>query len=556
MDDFNKNNVLERKKIGAFYTPSKISRLLSNWAVRHKSDYVLEPSFGGCGFLESLRDRFDELGASRPSERLFGCDTDEAAFQHLKEKISPRNGTQRFILGDFLSLTPDNFPKHAFDVVVGNPPYISLHNMTISQKKEAVRAMKSGGFDLGGKASLWAYFILHALQFIRIGGRIAWLLPGSFLHTDYAKYIHQIFESNFERVIALSLRERLFLPEGAEESTVIVLAEGWGKGPAKFGIEFQYIHSMGDLTNIINSWPVQTHVGRLENRSLSSLLPKATYFALKKMKEEQNSKLLGDIAHIGIGIVTGSNNFFLLNNKLARENNLPFEVLRPIFTKFHQVNSLQLRKSVFKQLIINNERCLLLDTRGNNENDEAIQKYLETFSNIENVATFRKRSVWHQPDDGRIPDAFFSYMSTFGPRIVINSAKTTCTNSIHRVYFVNKISYDQKMLIAISLLSSFSQLSAEIEGRVYGSGVLKHEPNDAKRIALLLPSNIPSKDIRKTSSEINNLLKKGNKKKVGIIADRFLLNAIGNDKSGIFSDFRKHIDILQELRHKARQRNA
>ena len=37
--------------------------------------------------------------------------------------------------------------------------------------------------------------------------------------------------------------------------------------------------------------------------------------------------------------------------------------------------------------------------------------------------------------------------------------------------------------MCLSLHSSYSQLSAEFEGRQYGSGVLKLEPSEAKRVA-------------------------------------------------------------------------
>ncbi|WP_108944126.1 hypothetical protein [Shewanella halifaxensis] len=43
-----------------------------------------------------------------------------------------------------------------------------------------------------------------------------------------------------------------------------------------------------------------------------------------------------------------------------------------------------------------------------------------------------------------------------------------------------------KLAIAVSMLSTYSQFSAEVEGRVYSSGVLKIEPSAGKKIKVLL----------------------------------------------------------------------
>ncbi|MCV5803351.1 SAM-dependent methyltransferase, partial [Escherichia coli] len=68
--------------------------------------------------------------------------------------------------------------------------------------------------------------------------------------------------------------------------------------------------------------------------------------------------------------------------------------------------------------------------------------------------------------------------------------RVNCTNSVHRVFFNKGVSFLRKKAISVSLLSSFSQLSAELQGRAYGSGVLKLEPSAAKRIQFLLDDNL------------------------------------------------------------------
>src|SRR5258708_27180660 len=88
-----------------------------------------------------------------------------------------------------------------------------------------------------------------------------------------------------------------------------------------------------------------------------------------------------------------------------------------------------------------------------------------------------------------MPDATLTYMNHHGPRIVLLDRSTTCTNTLHRLWFDPK-STVMPELIALSFLTSFSQLSAEREGRFYGGGNLKIQPKRAPRLKFVIPQKI------------------------------------------------------------------
>jgi adenine-specific DNA-methyltransferase len=205
----------ERRKIGAYYTPQGVADVLSEWAIRSANDIILEPSFGGCGFLESSANRLKAIGCTEPSAHLNGCDIDKHAFHVLRTRLSLTELSGHFILGDFLSLHCDAFEGKAFDVAIGNPPYIRHHHI-IGAQKARVRGLRDRMLPtMSLQASLWAYFILHACEFIKIGGRTAWVLPYSFAHAYYAKPLRDYMYANFSAVTVIALDERLFESEGA-----------------------------------------------------------------------------------------------------------------------------------------------------------------------------------------------------------------------------------------------------------------------------------------------------------------------------------------------------
>jgi hypothetical protein len=92
----------------------------------------------------------------------------------------------------------------------------------------------------------------------------------------------------------------------------------------------------------------------------------------------------------------------------------------------------------------------------------------------------RNREPWYCVPDVRVPDAFLSVMSTNGPRLVGNSARCVCSNSIHAVSLMNGVGVG-------ALLSAWrhplTQLSCEVEGHHLGGGMLKVEPIEARTVA-------------------------------------------------------------------------
>jgi adenine-specific DNA-methyltransferase len=94
----------ERRKFGAFYTPERLSEILSAWAIRNSRDTILEPSFGGCGFLQSARDALLNAGSKEPRNQIFGCDIDPVAFEYLAAVFGMPVDLRRFVVNSRVKL--------------------------------------------------------------------------------------------------------------------------------------------------------------------------------------------------------------------------------------------------------------------------------------------------------------------------------------------------------------------------------------------------------------------------------------------------------------------
>lgn len=542
----------ERRKIGAFYTPEPLSQILSDWAVRSPADFILEPSFGGCGFLQCAQGRLVELGCMEPRKQIYGCDIDPVAFDYLANVFQAPVDLSRFSQTDFLEVSPGGEWPETFSVILANPPYIPYQEL--GKERRQVLSSTSWLIDgVAGRASLWAYFLTHSLSFLAKDGRMAWVLPGAFLQADYAKPIRTFLADAFGRVAAIVIRERIFLDVGADEETVILLADGYQASPAGH-IELGQVETLDALRQLIADWGNGKWAGKkFDLRPAALNLSQSESDILSRMECLPDCKSLGDVASVQIGLVTGANEFFVLGNDGLEDAGLLEQDCTPILAKFIAAPGVSFSLTDHLSFLAGGGSGYLVNSDGQCGNDR-IQAYLETFplERRAETSTFKKRKIWSKPDDGRVPDAFFPVMHHWGPRLVLNPYGFTNTNTIHRVYFPEAVDDVSRKLIAISLLTSFSQLSAELVGRRYGSGVLKHEPREAEKIRILFPK-LGRVAIEKAFDAVDRDLRAGNRERAMGRADKLIFAASKlDDREAVSTALRRALEHIRQNRRPRR----
>lgn len=519
------HSITHRRKIGAFYTPLSVTTALCEWGVRAKDDVIFEPCFGGCTFLEASIARLQELGQENPEKNLYGCDMDPLAFQYLKTRLAIETIPSHFAECDFLALFPEDTGHQLVDFVVGNPPYIRHSNFDVGQKKAVEFWQNRYGVRLNGRSSLWAYFIMHSLHFLKSGGRVAWVLPGSFLTAKYAAKVREDIAKKFVRVSVITLIERLFISEGTEELTIILLAEGFNMNESPASIETKCIDRLTGLKEFLVNWntaesgckrePMPFHIG-------SGMVPREALSLMAELSKDVRVETLGSLTTIQIGLVTGNAKYFIKSTEGWQSADIERKYLRYIVPRSRWVRGISLSEKDTHEHEVIGSPCLTLDC-SDNTRAPSIQKYLDLYDKkeLEKNSTFARRPLWYQFSDDKIPDAFLVFLTNLGPRLVVNKAKANCTNSLYRVYF--KVPNTLKIkLVAISLNSTYTQLSAELLGHGRGSGALKLEPSDARRLYLFLPKNRTSKEINDTFAKIDKLLRLDKVDDARKLADNFL----------------------------------
>lgn len=414
--------------------------------------------------------------------------------------------------GDFLSLQAEGRMQRKFDCIVGNPPYVSLHRMELEQRTRAWAAISLLGGEVDRKASLWAYFIIAALKGIREGGRLAMVLPETTLHAAYARKVIRDTSRHFHRLMLVSIRERCFRSGGANERVVLLLGETFHAERADRDVLLHECATASEAQSFIST---QTQI---EN----SILPRMNGHAVPHLLSAKNtakfdldgvhgSHRLEQFADIKIGVVTGANDFFLLTEAVRRKWRIPDSALKPILPRFQSHDGLIFEEKEWTKARDTGDPCWMLVPSAP-ERRKTVLAYIDQMPEElrTNNKTFAKRDPWFRPQIGEPSHAFFRYMGASAPRLMLAGFDAVCTNSIHRIYFHPGTTALRRKAIALSLHSSFSQLSAELEGRSYGSGVLKLEPSEARRVRLLLPACLDRVTVQRLFREVEQAMSRGN----------------------------------------------
>lgn len=520
---FKPHAISHRRKIGAFYTPIEVTTILCKWGIRSKNDLILEPCFGGCTFLEASLMRLQSLGQTQAHEHLYGCDIDPLAFQYLAHRDDGGSRTHHegnFVLKDFLSLDVADDHDQKFDLVIGNPPYVR-HNEFDQKQRETIKNWSAKyAIKVGGRASLWAYFILHALHFLKEGGRVAWVLPGSFLTSAYSKPIRDLIVKKFSQSIAITLVERLFISEGTEEVTVVLFADGY-QLDSSTSMQTICLDTVDELSAFVSNWHGKR--GSLNSSIFDTgMVPRVAVNEYERLCMSAKVRPLKDFANVQIGLVTGDLKYFVKSKSQWKALQISKKSLRYIVPKSKWLSGISLNNEDVKIQQETDIECLALNCSAPPVAGP-VREYLDSYklSKIRANSTFARRSIWHYFFDERIPDAFLVFMTHLGPRLILNYHAANCTNSIYRVNFNNTCTEITHMLVALSLHTTFTQLSAEIVGQGRGSGALKLEPSNALELKIYLPEGKTDEEIRSVFSFVDQMIRDGDHESATILCDEF-----------------------------------
>ena len=333
--------ISRQKKLGQFFTPDSVAAALVNWAVRKTQDRLLDPSCGDGQFLACHRRaigiEIDPENAAEARQRAPGAHIHPGNFFMWAERTSDR-----------------------FDAAAGNPPFIRYQRFTGETRERALQLAGRLGARFNGLSSSWAPFLVVTASLLKPGGRMAFVVPAEIGHATYATPLLNCLCEHFERVGVMALREKLF-PEISEDAWLLY-CDGFGGCTSliewscyeRFGPHIQIAEPERSIT--LKDW--RNADGRLR----PFLLPADLFAAYQAAVCQPAVRVFGELAHAGIGYVTGANDFFHLRPSEAKLWEIPHQFLRVSVRKAEQLPAAMVNHSVVDRWLADDKPALCISS--------------------------------------------------------------------------------------------------------------------------------------------------------------------------------------------------
>lgn len=485
---------LDQDKLrGGYYTSAEVAAWLCAWAIRSPKDRVLEPSCGDGVFLEAAAKRFAELGARSPAiaRQLTGVEITAAEAARAQTRLKKQLGPHAEVVvntGDFFSWWR-NSVQPAFDAVVGNPPFIRYQTFPEPHRSLAMALMVEQGLSPNRLTNIWVPFVVAAVASLRPGGRLALVLPAELLQVTYASQLRSFLTDRFGRIDVVACNELFF--EKAEQEVVLLLADDLlqGASPANpCRVTMTETRTPSEITSrapaLVLADAQPKTIRHDSEKWLKYFLSEKEITFMRALRDAGVTTNLSTHASVDVGVVTGKNEFFVLTN--AQVDELGLEGLTaPLVSRSAHLKGARVGKADWNAMSAAGDRVHLLHLKGNTAKPSvALAKYI-LFGEGNEVHKGYKCSIrkpWYAVPSVWTPDGFLFRQIYDFPRVVLNQAGATSTDTIHRL--TGKKEKPERIIA--NTYTWLTAASAEIEGRSYGGGVLELEPTEAER--LLMPA--------------------------------------------------------------------
>lgn len=479
-------NESPQKLRGGYYTHPDIATFLARWVLQPEPTRILEPSCGDGNFFEAI-------ATMRPRglKSIQACEIDPMEAQKARFRARAIPGVDVSIHnGDFLQwaigrakIEPD------VDGVLGNPPFIRYQYLEPEQQGRAKQLFDQHKLPFTKHTNAWVPFVIASIARLRPGGRLGMVVPAELLHVLHAQAIRQYLLASCSRIVVIDPETLLF--DGALQGVVLLLAEKRsGRGTSCGSLAITKFRSRANLSD--DPCSLFENAAFIDGATVSrkwmpALLSARERSLLANLSSQKFVHRIGQLADVDVGIITGANKFFLVPDGVVDMYDLR-SFAHPMFGRSGHV-----RGVIYDQARHEENRKAGLSANflwfGPTEKakfSRAVRKYIETgeAEGLQNRYKCRIRTPWYDVPSVHVTPVGMLKRSHDFHRMILNRAGALTTDTAYRIRPMTGVNPDK---LVCSFVNSLTALSAELEGRSYGGGVLELVPSEIERV--LIPWN-------------------------------------------------------------------
>lgn len=477
-----REEVSEDKIRGGFYSPRELIQVCIDrvdWLTQGRENLrLLEPGAGNGAFLK-------ELAAGKLASRLRDVTAIEVLGRECEKcrtvlEAAPFPGTAQN--GSVIRWACETSER--FDIAVGNPPFVRYQFISHEDKRLMPLLSERLGVSLAGVSNLWIPILLAALGRLCAGGVFAFIIPTECFTGISAGVVREWLSVHVEEV-----HVDLF-PPGSFPSVLqeVVVLSG--------------VRRPRPQLSCTRLW-VRQHQPPGDPRIWSHLIPSsaanwtryllapAHLSAIEEAAALDVVTSLGQVAKFEVAAVTGANEYFSIDLPTADRYRLhPWT--RPLLPRARHAEGLRYTQVDHELTLTSGARALLLDFASHlpsPETQPGARRYLEIGRAQKIPARYktRIRDPWYRVPHIRPGALMLSKRCHRYPRAILNEAQVVTTDTIYRGSVLPLSHVPEGDLVA-AFHNSLTILSAELEGRSFGGGVLELVPSEISRLLVAIPA--------------------------------------------------------------------
>ena len=394
--------------------------------------------------------------------------------------------------GTGLELHITDFTRAAFpqveersNLLICNPPYVRHHHIPAEEKSRLQHvAHRVARMKLSGLAGFYCYYLGIAHAWMAKDGLAAWLIPSEFMDVNYGRVVKEYL---LDRVTLLRIHR--FAPSDVQfEDALVSSAVVWFRNtapPAEHVIELTY---GGTLAAPLACRQVPADLLRHTLKWTS--VPLATDH---RDDGARGRTTLGDLFTIRRGLVTGSNEFFIITRATAARYGIPARFLKPILPSARHLTTDEIMADESGEPLLDPRLYLLACDAPEPEVRARYPRLWEYFqegirAGVPQRYLCRHRTPWYRQEE-RDPALFLcTYMgrdtrrgSPF--RFILNHSRAIAANTYLMLYARPPLArYLQESPDRLrEVWQALARITPETlmgNGRVYGGGLHKIEPGE------------------------------------------------------------------------------
>lgn len=512
----------EQKLRGAYYTPLPLADMMVRLFAENKDmRYIMEPSCGDGVFLDALiKANFNDF-----VEKITAIEIDKLEACKSRKRMEGQQAVDVYHM-DFFDYYQKNRGEKYFDLILGNPPYVRYQYLEESQRELLSQILVSQGMKANKLINTWVGFVVACVNLLTENGKIAFVVPAEILQVAYAEDLRLFLAEKLSKITLITFEELVF-PD-IEQEIIVLIGE---KGGDEQGIRIARLNNLNDLENFdvdSNGFQQLQHVHEKWTKYFTNDEENAL---VKQIRKDSRFQKLSDVALINVGITTGNNKYFSVDQSSVEEYELQ-KVVRPLIGRSSHANSIYFRYEDWMENVKNDKAAYLIDFPENDFSDypERHQQYIrmgeERKENNGYKCSIRER--WYRIPSIWVPDAFFLRRNNLYPKFVLNCCNAVSTDTMHRVKFNEGIEPER---IVLSYYNSISFAFAELCGRSYGGGVLEILPGEVGSIMVPKLNTVPVEQIQSVLQRVDKIVRAGEsiEKALDIVDKEILVDVLEFD---------------------------